>query len=132
MNYLLDTNIIVAILRNKSLSENTINIIKSKQLCMSVISYAELIYGIEKYAVNKAKRKQELRNLATGLGLVIIPLTCDVVEKAIETRIALETAGAKIEDADTYIAASALIYNIPIVTSDKHFSRIKGLKLLLD
>lgn len=99
---------------------------------MSVISYAELIYGIEKYAVNKAKRKQELRNLATGLGLVIIPLTCDVVEKAIETRIALETAGAKIEDADTYIAASALIYNIPIVTSDKHFSRIKGLKLLLD
>lgn len=127
MRYLLDTNIISDLMRNRTgkcaarLAEAG-----SENVCTSVIVACELRYGVAK------KRSVELsRRLQAVLGaLEILGLEPPADVAYAQQRTKLEAEGAPIGSNDLLIAAHALAIGATLVTdNDKEFARIAGLKV---
>lgn len=86
----------------------------------SVISKIEVL-GYHKL---KKQEKQFLENFFNALQ--VIPIDNEIVKKTIELK-----QERNIATSDAVIAATALIYNIPLLTQNKKdFSQIRGLKVL--
>ena len=127
MAYLIDTNIIIYSLKNdkfvNSKFRETQNIPKS----ISVITYGELVYG--------AKKSQHIeKNLAVSYRIAelfpIIDIDRSIMEVFGEIKSGLERKGKIIEDMDILLAATALSYNLILVTNDvSHFQRIEDLRI---
>lgn len=61
----------------------------------------------------------------------IIPFSKEVAEKSALLYQALKKKNQVIEFRDIFIAATAIVYNLPVLTrNSKHFSRIKNLKVI--
>jgi tRNA(fMet)-specific endonuclease VapC len=126
ISYLLDTNICVDLIRRRSagvlerLAECDIG-----EVGISVITLAELEYGVEKSA------KPEQNGIA--LREFCAPLEIRPFEETAATaygkiRAALERAGKIIGPLDLLIAAHALAEGATVVTSNvQEFRRVKGL-----
>jgi tRNA(fMet)-specific endonuclease VapC len=126
MNYLLDTNICVLLIRQKSpqvLAKLTGHLITD--IAISAITVAELQYGVD-------KSSQPARN-QQALDQFLLPLTIIAFDEqdAItygQIRANLETKGMPIGALDTLIAAQAVRYNLILVTNNVHeFARVPGL-----
>ena len=86
----------------------------------SVISKIEVL-GYHKL---KKREKQFLENFFNALQVILIDN--EIVKKTIELK-----QERNIATSDAVIAATALIYNIPLLTQNKKdFSQIRGLKVL--
>lgn len=124
--YLLDSNIIINYLKKgTSLNADLLENIKF----ISVINYLEIQYGNKKYqrVSNQELKFKELINVAN---IRIIPVDTRIVDKEIEIRLYLENKGIRIEDFDLLIAATALVYDLTLVTRNiKHFNKIPHLKI---
>lgn len=60
----------------------------------------------------------------------VLPLTDEIVVEAADIYAGLRSRGALIGDADTLIAATALVHGLVIVTNNEsHFNRVPGLKI---
>jgi len=101
--------------------------LKPGEAVLSVITYGELIYGVEKSQF----REQSTRQLAELAGLVPVmglPLRAGEFYGAI--RAALESRGETIGNNDLWIAAHAKAAGLTLVTSrEREFRRIQGLKI---
>ena len=72
MKYMLDTNVLVHLIRNKS--ENVKNRLRQENIsdvCISSITYAELEYGVSK---SSNKEKNALALLTVLSGIKVLPL----------------------------------------------------------
>ena len=127
MAYLIDTNIIIYSLKQHELVnqkfEDTKNIPKS----ISVVTYGELIYGAR-------KSRHIEKNLAISYRIAelfpIINTERSIMDVFGEIKRTLERKGNIIDDMDILIAATALSYNLVLVTNDvNHFDRIKDLRI---
>mgnify|MGYP001081653396 CR=1 FL=1 len=99
---------------------------------ISVISVHEYLFGVhhtyrhdsEKLAVKLASARRDLSRFE------ILPLIREIVELSAQLHAGLETSGWVIGINDVYIAATALHYNLTLVTRDtQHFGRIDQLKI---
>ncbi len=125
MLYLLDTNVIIDHLRGKKLISEEIML---GGAAVSVITLAELFCGAEKSA-NPNKQKARIEKILNETE--VLPVTLQNVQIYAQERARLEKAGIILEYFDLLIAATALSYEATLVTNNqKHFARIKGLKLL--
>jgi tRNA(fMet)-specific endonuclease VapC len=127
MSYLIDTDIIVYSLKeNKEINlhfKEKLHIPKS----ISVVTYGELIYGAK-------KSKHVEKNLAVAYRISelfpIINIDRSIMDIFGEIKSKLEKTGSRIEDMDLFIAATALSYNLTLVTNNtKHFENIDDLRL---
>ena len=128
MGYILDTNIISAILKHdKNVRQKLIAADRvGEEIFISTISYYEILQGLlATRAISKLKRFEIFRSkygmLGTDSELVL--------NKAAEIYTNLKARGQLIQDADILIAAVALVHDLTVVTNDKHFHRIYGLRL---
>lgn len=126
MNYLLDTNVIVSHLRGKEpINPSWLE----RGSGISIITYAELFYGVyksEKPRQNLVKVKQMLADL----GIEVIGLNEKMLGYYGRTKAKMEIKGEKLDEFDLLIAATALGLGCVLVTKDKkHFSRIHQLEL---
>jgi tRNA(fMet)-specific endonuclease VapC len=98
----------------------------AQELCVSVITAAELRFGAE-----KAKRPKLSELVEEFLGrLQILDWTNDVTFHYAKARAALENAGTPIGNMDLLIAAHALCEDSTVVTNNvKHFEQVPGLKI---
>ena len=129
MSYLLDSDIIIDFLYNKD-PDKTLPKLIDEDLYISVITKAEIYYGIAKSA-NYKKRSQEFLDLVTLLRVSIISIDEPIIDKYVNLKVALEKKGQKLSDFDLLIAATALLKNLKLVTRNKrHFSRITGLNII--
>lgn len=88
------------------------------------------MYGIKKSHV-VSRRMSQFEDLIKLTKLTILPVDQSVAERFVDTKIALEKRGARLEDFDLLIAATALASGLTLVTRNKkHFERIEGLRLL--
>lgn len=128
MKYMLDTNIcIYAIKNNPSKIINKISKLNSGDLCISIITYCELMYGVE----NSKKKDMNKVALNTLLSNIEI-LNCDVdsANCFAQIRSELKSKGNIIGDFDLLIAAHAKSKGLTLVTNNiKEFNRVKGLKI---
>ena len=124
----LDTDLLVAILRGKEEArERAAALDESGREATTTINAFEVVYGAHK----SAKRKENVTEAHRLLGrLLVIPFDLPSALRAGETAARLSAEGEGIDYRDSMIAGIALENDIVLVTrNEKHFSRIKGLKL---
>ena len=127
MKYLLDTNICVYWLNGDKAIEDKAIQVGLNQIAVSFISLSELYYGA--YKSQKVKQNlSAIKNLESKLKKV--ESNKEICESFGKLKSELEKEGNIIDDADLFIACCALKTNRVLVTNnERHFSRIKGLKL---
>ncbi len=126
MNYLLDTNICVLLIRQKSpqvLAKLTTHPIT--EIGISAITVAELQYGVQKSS-QPALNQQALDQFLISLSIVPFDELDAIVYGQIRAN--LEARGLPIGAVDTFIAAQAVQYNLILVTNNvREFARVAGL-----
>lgn len=125
--YLLDTNTSSYIIKGNipAVQENLLHV-PMEQVCISVITEAELLYGLA--------RRPEARNLKIAvheflLRVDILTWDSNAACTYADIRASLEAKGKVCGAMDMMIAAQALAINATLVTNDKAFKQIKHLIL---
>lgn len=128
MTYVLDTNIITAILKgNKKVTERADKYkAEGKKICINGISYYEIKRGL--LAKNATTQLKGFGLLCKKFGLVLLD-TQDIFDRAAEIYANLQLRGELIKDADILIASVVSFRNFILVSDDTDFNRIQGLKL---
>ena len=112
---LVDTNIFLYLLAG----DNTIqDFLQGKDIYVSFISELELV-GFKNITPQEEKQIAELLE-----DCFIVPINARIKDKYIELR-----KQYHLKLADAVIAATALVYNMPLITADKQFKTISELRL---
>lgn len=121
-NYLLDTNVVIAILRNLPLFSPLPQ--DRDELSINVVVLGELRFGASK----SQRPDEELRAVERFIHSVRVH-SCglDTAAQYAELRLMLANAGRPLPANDIWIAASALEHNLTLVTRDAHFDAIPHL-----
>jgi len=98
-----------------------------RQQAMSVVTYAELLYGVQ--LSSKKKGNQDAVDLLSR-HLAILDWSSDAAQHYAEIRADLKKKGAMVGANDLMIAAHARSVDATVVTNNtKDFGRVKGLKI---
>ncbi len=127
MQYLLDTDTCIAILRGHESAIEAIQEISPDQIAISSITRYELAYGALRLGAKR--QKIELAKVEKFLGhLHELPFQKATALTAARIRRELEAQGLPIGPMDLQIAATALEAECILVTgNEREFSRVKGL-----
>ena len=125
---MLDTNICIYCIKNKP--ETVLRHLKEhnpEDICVSSVTYAELLYGVEKSLAVDRNRFALTMLLAN---IEILDFDMNAARSYGEIRAALEKNGTPIGAMDMMIAAHAKSLGYTVVTNNiKEFSRVGNLKL---
>ena len=127
MRYLLDTNVVIDILRNDRVVEKRYRLetLKRSNIFICPIVYYEIVRGFR--IVSASKRLKDFLNLSKEWEMLLFDM--QATEKAID--IYEKVHKQVIEDNDIYIAAISMVNDCRLVTSNvRHFSRVEGLKFV--
>ena len=126
MKYMLDTNICIYLIKRRSAEVVRRFLAQDPaELCISAVSYAELMHGVEK---SQAPHKNRLALRLLLSPLAILPFDSRAAEEYGRIRAALERRGAPIGPMDLLIAAHARAAGLTIVTNNtREFDRVDGL-----
>jgi tRNA(fMet)-specific endonuclease VapC len=125
---LVDTDVLSAVLRRHPLAFARANAyaLQHSKLTFSAITRFEILRGLK--AKSASRQLQEFEIFCAGN--VILPVTDDVIDRASEIFADLYCRGKLIGDADIFIAATALVHGMGVVTNNvAHFSRVPGLHI---
>lgn len=128
--YMLDTDTCIFLMRGESPSlESKVQSVALAQQVMSVVTFAELTYGV--LASSGAKRKQNQQVLdSLALHLSVLDWPQSAAQHYAEIRLDLKKRGAQLGAADLMIAAHACALGAFVVTNNtKDFGRVKGLQV---
>ncbi|OZI26269.1 VapC toxin family PIN domain ribonuclease [Bordetella genomosp. 9] len=123
--YLLDTNIISALLREPDgHAARRVALVGHRAVCTSIIVAAELRYGCAKKASPRLTAKVEsLLDVIT-----VLPFECPADVEYGDIRATLETTGEIVGSNDLLIGAHAQSLGLTLVTANtREFARIRGL-----
>lgn len=129
MNYLLDTDAVIAILKNNP--ENVRRQLRraiedSATVTVSSVVLYELWYGVAK-STRRSENTERLRIFLSG-AVSVVDFDEDDAIRAGEIRATLETAGTPIGPYDVLIAAQAMRTGATLVTANlREFARVDGL-----
>ncbi len=119
---LADTSIFIARESGRPLDVNAL----PEELAVSIITIGELRAGVLA-AYDPEIRSRRLDTLTSALALLPVPVDDEVAASWARLRILLRDAGKKMPVNDSWIAATAMSLEVPIVTQDDHFPVIAGL-----
>src|SRR5215204_4731364 len=97
------------------------------ELAVSVITIGELRAGVL-VAADAADRDRRLITYAAALTLDAIPVDGDVADRWARLRVALRDARLRMPVNDSWIAATAMSLDVPVVTQDRDFPNVAGLE----
>lgn len=128
MKYMLDTNILIYLIKEHPESvQNRFRQHKLEDVCISSITLAELMYGVEK---SSAKMKNKFALLSMLTAVQVLDFSSAAAEQYGILRADLEKRGQLIGPMDMLIGAHALAEGLILVTNnEKEFCRVKGLKM---
>jgi tRNA(fMet)-specific endonuclease VapC len=125
VSFLLDTNVVIALMRLDQVVVRRANRHRLAELATSSIVMFELYHGAQKSARVAA-------NLGTlsDVRLPILDFTSEDARAAAEVRTSLEGRGTPIGSFDTLIAGQALARDLTLVTRNtREFERVDGLRV---
>ena len=130
MIYMLDTNTIIYLLKNKppEVIQRLNALDDNSKICMSFITYAELLKGAEK-SIHKSQVIKQIKNLAQSINVEFVTneKLCGSYASNF-TR--LKDAGTQIGANDLWIACHAISLGATLVTNNvREFERIKELNI---
>lgn len=122
--YLLDTNIIIALLASEeSVKESLISI---KEVFLPSIAIGELYYGAYRSS-RRDENVKRINKLVKGNNVLVCNARTAQEYGLIKSR--LSEKGRPIPENDIWIAALASSNNLIVVTRDKHFKHVEGLQI---
>ena len=129
MRYMLDTNICIYAIKHKPESVfRQLQKMSPEDICISSVTYAELVHGVEKSSAIERNR------LALSLllsNIEIMSFDVNAADAYGKIRADLERNGTPIGPLDMMIAGHALSLGYTVVTNNtKEFSRVDGLKIV--
>ena len=128
MRYMLDTNICIYAIKHKP--ERVFIRLQEHDpidICISSVTYAELVHGVEK---SNAIEKNRVALALLLANIEIMNFDSLAAESYGKIRADLEKAGTPIGPLDMMIAGHAKALGYTVVTNNtKEFERVKGLKL---
>ena len=125
--YMLDTNITIYVIKVRPIiALETFNRF-ARQLCMSSITYAELMHGVEK----SVKPEQNLRQVEDFVSrLAVLEYDKKAAAHYGEIRAELERKGIHIGINDLHISGHARSEGLILITNNvKEFEQVEGLRL---
>ena len=127
MRYLLDTDWIINLLVGEKTAEERIQQLNPEEIVISLVTVAEIYESAFTYA-NPQAHIQRFRAFLNHFQL--LNLNLPIIEKFAEVRAYLRRRGEIISDFDIVLAATALHYDLIVLTfNKKHFARIPDLKI---
>jgi len=99
------------------------------RLAVSVVTIGELRAGVLA-ATDAVIRDRRLDTLTAALSLEPIPIDVDVANAWARLRLALRDADLRMPLNDSWIAATAMALDVPIVTQDEDFPTLAGLDVI--
>ena len=99
------------------------------RLAVSVITVGELRAGVLA-AADLATRDRRLATLTAVLALSPVPVDDDVAAAWARLRVALRDVGRRMAVNDSWIAATAIALDVPLVTQDKDHVDVPGLRVI--
>ena len=130
MKYMLDTNILIYLLKNRpaSVAQRINKLGEDAQLCMSFFTYAEMLKGAER-STRKSRVLRQLIQLVRQVP-VVYHVDHTLCEQYAVHFTYLKEAGTPVGANDLWIACHATAENAILVTHNTdEFKRIKGLSL---
>ena len=128
MRYMLDTNICIYVIKHKPEKVfQKLESIDPRDVCISSVTYAELICGVEKSS--EVERNRVALSLLLS-NIEIVSFDVDAANAYGKIRADLESKGTPIGPLDTMIAGHAVSLGCTIVTNNtREFSRVNDLKI---
>ena len=124
---MLDTNIVIYTMKNKPVSVRAAFKRHDGRMCISSVTYMELVYGAERSA-NPERNLTSLEGFAARMD--ILPLDESAAVHAGQIRAELAKQGTPIGPYDQLIAGHARSQGLILVTNNEgEFSRVSGLRL---
>ena len=128
MRYMLDTNICIYAIKHKP--EQVFHKLQEhdpSEVCISSVTYAELVHGVEK---SQSTEKNRVALALLLANIEIMDFDSSAAESYGKIRADLEKAGKPIGPLDMMIAGHAKSLGYTVVTNNtKEFMRVNGLKL---
>ena len=128
MKYMMDTNICIYAIKNKP--ESVIRKILSQNpedLCISVVTYAELMHGVEK---SQAVEKNRIAMSLFLSAITVLDFDGEAAEAYGQIRAELERKVTPIDPMDLLIAGHARSQGLILVTNNtREFARVTGLRI---
>jgi tRNA(fMet)-specific endonuclease VapC len=126
---LLDTNVASFIAERSIESERYERLIRGRSKCLSIISVGELRFGAVKDDWGTVRRSV-LESFVAGATIVHVSDEIAAMVAVVMSRRRRE--GRRMEWNDAWIAATALAYQLPLVTHDRDFLGIAGLEVITE
>lgn len=128
MRYMLDTNICIYAIKHKPEKVfQKLQEVEPEDVCVSSVTYAELVHGVEKSA---AVEKNRLALFMLLANIEILDFDVDAAGCYGKIRADLEKKGTPIGPLDMMIAGHAQSLGYTVVTNNvKEFSRVPDLKI---
>lgn len=122
---LLDTNAVSALVKGQA--DSLSKTLKQRPFCVSVITEAELRFGLARRPVN-ADLRSIIENLL--LAIDIRPWNSASAARYGHLRAELEALGKPLSPIDLLIATRALAEDCTLVSADRAFAYVPGLRIL--
>lgn len=126
IRYLLDTNVVSHFIKGSKSIQNKLTSVSMSELGISVITEAELLFGLAKKPEAK-QLKQVVHEFLIRVD--ILPWNSDSAECYATLRAELQKKGKALGNLDMLIAAHALSLNSVLITNDRAFAHVKGLEI---
>lgn len=122
---LADTSVFIARESGRTLRSDLL----PDRLAVSVITVGELRAGVLA-AVDLATRYRRLAILTAVLALDPVPVDEDVAAAWAHLRVALRDLGRRMGVNDSWIAATAIALDVPLVTQDDDYADVPSLRVI--
>lgn len=127
LKYLLDTNIVIYVLKRRPKEVLEIFNRNASRMAISSITLSELIYGAEK-SLNVDKNLEAIEEFVSHLD--VLPYDAKASQHYGQIKAALEKRGEIICENDIHIAAHAISQGLILVTNNlREFKRVPNLAL---
>jgi tRNA(fMet)-specific endonuclease VapC len=123
-----DTDVVSLVFKQDTRAQMYLSALVAPDLLVSFMTEAEL----ERWILQAKWGAERIVRFRTFMKrFVSIPSSRDLIVKWAEVMVATQSVGRRIEVADAWIAATALLYDVPLVTHNSNdYAGVPGLKLV--
>ncbi len=118
-----DTSVYVAMEAGRTLRREGI----PDEVAVSVVTIAELRLGV-RVATDDSTRAIRQQTLDAAHGSTVLAVDADVAEVWADMRAHLARTGRRVRVNDLWIAATAAVHHLPVVTQDDDFDVVAGVR----
>lgn len=130
MKYILDTNQIINYFHNIPKTVDTLTPLFREGSAISVITIAEYLRGAYQ-SENPKKNIKAFQEFLSAAQIGILPIDVSAATQYAKFQANFEKRGKRMPHFDLLIASTAVTHNLTLISADKAFTRIRGLKFTL-